>query len=51
MIKDFYTKFEGDSKFAGYKVPEDVYDANESIFFKLILSTKKNIEMEQKYKI
>jgi hypothetical protein len=32
-------------------VPEDIYDANEVIFLKLVLSTKKRDEIEGKFKI
>lgn len=32
-------------------VPSDTYDANEIIFLKLVLSTKKRDEIESKFKI
>jgi hypothetical protein len=32
-------------------VPNDIYDANEIVFFKLVLSTKKRDEIESKYEI
>jgi len=41
MIKQFFTEDEGDDQFPGYLVPADLYEQYESIFFKLILSTKK----------
>lgn len=52
LIKDFFTTHQ-DVKKQGpaYMVPNDIYDANEIIFFKLVLSTKKRDEIESKFKI
>lgn len=52
LIKDFFTTHQ-DVKNQGpaYMVPSDIYDANEIIFFKLVLSTKKRNEIESKFKI
>jgi len=51
MIRDFFVEDEGDSQFPGYMVPADLYLRYESIFFKLILSTKKRVDMENKFGI
>ena len=52
MIKDFFTTIQDVEKQGpAYMVPDDIYDANEVIFLKLILSTKKREEIEGKFKI
>lgn len=44
-VKDFFTKHS--SKRQNYMIPEDVYDENEAIFFKLVINTKKNSQIDQ----
>lgn len=52
MIRDFFTTaYEVEKQGPAYMVPSDIYDANEIIFFKLVLSTKKRSEIESKFKI
>lgn len=52
LIKDFFTTVQDVEKQGpAFLVPTNVYDANEIIFFKLVLSTKKRNEIESKFKI
>jgi hypothetical protein len=46
-VKEFFTTHS--NKRQNYMIPEDVYNENEAIFFKLVINTKKNSEVS-KYK-
>lgn len=44
-VKEFFTKYS--PKRQNYMIPEHVYDENEAIFFKLVINTKKNSQIDQ----
>lgn len=44
-VKKFFTEYS--NKRQNYMIPEHVYDQNEAIFFKLVINTKKNSQVDQ----